>query len=161
MCSEFERGPAVTVGHLRIMVCVDDGVSAVSTVRAARELVACSDSVVFLARVLEAAPVPAGARLPSATPEAASGTPAPSPRRRARQELEALGSELGRSAAPVSLIGENAAAAILDFAQAEAIDVIVMGRRSGGPRRRPGLGSTAATVVESAVAPVLLVEATY
>jgi len=111
--------------------------------------------------VLEAEPVPAGARLSSATPEAASGTPAPSPRRRARQELESLGSELGRSAAPVSLIGENAAAAILDFAQAEAIDVIVMGRRSGSAPRRPGLGSTAGAVVEGAVAPVLLVESAY
>lgn len=60
----------MTGGHLRIMVCVDDGISAVSTVRAARELVACSDSVVFLARVLEAEPC-----------QPAGGSPARRPRR--------------------------------------------------------------------------------
>jgi len=54
-------------------------------------------------------------------------------------------------------VSDDAAAAIVECARRNAIDVIVMATHSRGPLAQALLGSTASSVVRSGVAPVLLV----
>ena len=54
-------------------------------------------------------------------------------------------------------IAHDAGAAIIDCAQRNAVDVIVMATHSRGPLAQALLGSTTASVIRSGVAPVLLV----
>jgi nucleotide-binding universal stress UspA family protein len=82
--------------------------------------------------------------------------------RSARQQTEALLTDHDRRslhATAAAITSERPAAAIVHYAQANRIDLIVMGMHGRGPLGRAAMGSVAERVVRTARCPVLTVHA--
>ncbi|MDW8352265.1 MAG: universal stress protein [Anaerolineae bacterium] len=136
----------------KILVPLDGSSFSEEALPHARELAACGDAEIILARVDEAYEPPPGVFVPAtAMPEAVQLS--------AGEYLEQLASRLHIAGFKVNsaVLDGKVADALLKFAKSEGVDLIVMSTHGRTGLSRLLMGSVAEQIVHGAHCPVLLV----
>ncbi|MGH2356344.1 MAG: universal stress protein, partial [Chloroflexota bacterium] len=155
---EPARAPSIGRNGVRVLVALDGSPLAEAAVPEACRVAAPANGVVLLATVLDPAPPP-GSTSSAGSPAGAS-TAGFSERTAAWLHLDTVACRLRRRGVRdrmIVLTARDPAAALVELATVEEVDVVVMGTHGRGGLGRWRYGSVADAVARTAPTPVLLV----